>query len=64
LWQRREEIDRKLAGHGLRLTRSVLSDTSLTLVKNRPSGRRARFAIAELNEALDGLERYLKITAR
>jgi hypothetical protein len=42
----------------------VLSDTSLTLVKNRPSGRRARFAIAELNEALDGLERYLKITAR
>jgi len=64
LWQRREEIDRKLARHGLRLTRSVLSDTSLTLVKNRPSGRRARFAIAELNEALDGLERYLKITAR
>ena len=63
LWQQREEIGQKLARHGLRLKLSVLGDTSLTLVKNPPSGTRARFAIADLNEALDHLERYLKVAA-
>lgn len=63
LWQQREEIDRKLARHGLRLKLPVLRNTSLTLVKNPSSGKRDRFAIADLNEALDGLERYLKVAA-
>lgn len=63
LWQQREEIGQKLARHGLRLKLSVLGDTSLTLVKNPPSGKRARFAIADLSETLDHLERYLKVAA-
>lgn len=63
LWQQREEIGLKLARHGLRLKLPVLRNTSLTLVKNPPSGKRRRFAISDLNEALDGLERYLKVAA-
>lgn len=60
LWRDREEIGKKLARHGLRLKLSVLRDTSLTLVKNPPSGKKDRFAAAALNDTLDGLERYLK----
>ncbi len=63
LWKQREEIGKKLERHGLRLKLSVLRDTSLTLVKNPPSGKKDRFAAADLNDALDGLERYLKVAA-
>ena len=63
LWKQREEIGAKLERHGLRLKLSVLRNTSLTLVKNPPSGKKDRFAVADLNETLDGLERYLKVAA-
>ncbi|WP_338844724.1 patatin-like phospholipase family protein [Massilia sp. W12] len=61
LWEKREEIGAKLARHGLRLKESVLRDTSLTLVKQPPSGRRDRLAVTWLNEVLDELDRYLKV---
>ena len=61
LWQRRVEIDAKLARHGLKLKRAVLRDTSLKLVKNARSGKEDRFGTRHLNETLDLLERHLKI---
>jgi NTE family protein len=63
LWQQRVKISQKLARHDLDLKLSVLRDTSLTLVKHPRSGKHDRFAMAELNETLDGLERYLKIAS-
>ena len=63
LWKQREEIGQKLERNGLRLKLSVLRDTSLTLVKNPPSGKKDRFAVADLNDTLDSLERYLKVAA-
>lgn len=63
LWLQRDEIGRKLKRHGLRLKLSVLRDTSLTLVKKPPAGKKDRFALADLNDTLDRLERYLKVAA-
>lgn len=63
LWKNRVEIGRKLERHGLRLKLPVLRDTSLTLVKTPPSGRKDRFAVERLNATLDSLERYLKVVA-
>lgn len=64
LWKQRDEISRKLTRQGLRLNLSVLQDTSLTLVKQARSDKKDRFAIGQLNDALDGLERYLKVAPR
>jgi predicted acylesterase/phospholipase RssA len=63
LWKQREEIGQKLERHGLRLKLSVLRNTSLTLVKNPPSGKKDRFAVVDLHDTLDSLERYLKVAA-
>lgn len=63
LWQRREEIAPRLERHGLRLKLSVLRDTSLTLVKNRATGKKDRFALSHLSDTLNSLERYLKVAA-
>ncbi|MES2296064.1 MAG: patatin-like phospholipase family protein [Pseudomonadota bacterium] len=57
LWERREEIGPMLARHGLQLKLSVLRDTSLKLVQEPPS----RKALARLGQALDELDRYLKV---
>lgn len=61
LWERREEIEPKLARHGLRLKLSVLQDTSLALVKKPGLGKKDRLSIADLTDVLDNLDRYLKI---
>ncbi|GAB3544581.1 patatin-like phospholipase family protein [Noviherbaspirillum agri] len=63
LWQRRHEIAPVLKRHGMRLKLSVLSDTSLTLVKNPAGDKGDRFGLANLSQVLDNLERHLKIAA-
>lgn len=63
LWQRRKEIGTMLERHGLRLKLSVLRDSSLTLVKKRPSDKDDRFGLGRLNDTLDKLERHLKIAS-
>jgi predicted acylesterase/phospholipase RssA len=63
LWQRRNEIAPLLERHGLRLKLSVLRDTSLTLVKNPVIRKDDRFGLAHLTEALNSLERHLKVAA-
>lgn len=63
LWKNRVAIDAQLAPHGMGLKLPVLSDTSLTLVRNRRSAKPDRFGTAHLNGALDDLERYLKVAA-
>jgi predicted acylesterase/phospholipase RssA len=57
LLARRHELEPKLARHGLRLKEAVLRDTSLTLV-TEPF---PRMPLARLRQALDELERYLKV---
>lgn len=63
LWQRRKELAPILERHGLKLKLSVLSDSSLTLVKQRPRERLDRFGLKRLSDTLDRLERHLKIAA-
>lgn len=57
LWEQREQLAPRLARHGMRLKLSVLSDTSLTLVSQKP----ARKALTRLDNVLNDLERYLKV---
>lgn len=61
LRKRGAEIDHKLSRHGMRLKRSVLLDTSLTLVKKPPLGRRDYFGVNKLSRTLDDLEHGLKV---
>ena len=63
LWKNREEIGLKLERHGLKLKESVLRDSSMTLVKKRPSNRKDRFGTDKLSDVLDNLERTLKLSA-
>jgi len=63
LWKNREEIGQKLARHGLKLKLSVLQDSSMTLVKKQPNGKKDRFGTAKLSNVLDQLERQLKLSA-
>lgn len=63
LWLRRHELDAKLARHGLRLKLSVLRDPSLSLVKTPARDKEDRFGLASLTDALNSLERHLKIAA-
>ncbi|MBA5606399.1 patatin-like phospholipase family protein [Duganella sp. FT3S] len=57
LWEQRDTLGPKLARHGMRLKLSVLSDTSLSLVSQKP----ARKATTRLDNVLNDLERYLKV---
>jgi NTE family protein len=57
LWEQREQLAPRLARHGMRLKLSVLRDTSLTLVSQKP----ARKALTRLDNVLNDLERYLKV---
>ena len=61
LWEQREEIGRKLARHGLKLRLPVLADAGMTLVNQ--AGPREDHPAASLHEALDRLERQLKLKA-
>ncbi|HEU4778206.1 MAG TPA: patatin family protein, partial [Telluria sp.] len=57
LWEQREQLAPRLARHGMGLRLPVLSDTSLTLVSQKP----ARKALTRLDNVLNDLERYLKV---
>ncbi|MGB7480139.1 MAG: patatin-like phospholipase family protein [Burkholderiaceae bacterium] len=61
LWQRRAALAPQLARHGLRLKLPLLQDGSMTLVKDAGRRRRDRFAVHQLQETLQDLERYLKV---
>lgn len=61
LWQRREEIDKKLSRHGMHLNQSILLDKSLHLVRKPPLGNNDLFGINRLSRTLDELEHTLKI---
>lgn len=63
LWERRRELGPQLARHGLRLKLPVLRDPSLRLVKTTNRDKEDRFGLASLADALNSLERHLKITA-
>lgn len=57
LWEQRAVLGPKLARHGMRLKLPVLSDTSLSLVCQKPQ----RTPLSRLDQTLDDLERYLKV---
>jgi len=61
LWQRRAVLAPQLARHGLRLKLPLLRDAGMTLVKDAGRRRRDRFAVAQLQDTLQDLERYLKV---
>ncbi|TFW05074.1 patatin family protein [Oxalobacteraceae bacterium OM1] len=63
LWQRRHELQPKLARHGLHLRLPVLRDSSLTLVKRAKPAKDDRLGLAALSDTLDRLERHLKLAA-
>ena len=61
LWQRRDELDVKLARHGLKLNRATLCDTSATLTQPTSRTRDDRFGTRRLHGVLDQLERQLRM---
>lgn len=61
LWKNRDEIESKLARHGLRLKLPILQDASLTLVQSTPRSKKDRFGTNKLHHVLDRLEHRLKV---
>jgi NTE family protein len=67
LWERRHEIGPTLAKHGVRIDLDALTDASRTLVAGAKAPLAglpmSGFAAARLQDALDDLDRYLKVAA-
>jgi NTE family protein len=68
LWERRHEIGPTLAKHGVRIDLDVLTDASRTLVAGAKAPLAglpmSGFAAARLQDALDDLDRFLKVAAK